>query len=101
MKMSTQEAAKVLREHQAWRKGGDGPQTDVTLLTQAIDAAVAALESLSEPAAWLYTMPISGERIACASRKMLPNERPLFAAAQHPRERALSEANNDAEADGA
>lgn len=45
--MDLHEAAKVLRAHQAWRKGGDGPQTDVTLLTQALDAAVAALEGMA------------------------------------------------------
>lgn len=45
--MDIQEAAAVLRAHQEWRKGGDGPQTDVTSLTQAIDAAVAALEAMA------------------------------------------------------
>jgi len=45
--MDIKEAAKVLRAHQEWRKGGDGPQTNVTSLTQAIDAAVAALEGMA------------------------------------------------------
>lgn len=54
--MDLHEAAKVLRAHQAWRKGGDGPQTDVTLLTQALDAAVAALEGLKDPAVVLVNM---------------------------------------------
>lgn len=57
--MKPDQAAKVLRAHQDWRKGGDGPLIDIALLTQALDAAVAALEaqeSLKDPAAVLVNM---------------------------------------------
>lgn len=42
-------------------------------------AELAALRA-QEPVAWLYEMPVSGERIASATKKLLPNERPLYAA---------------------
>lgn len=33
----------VLRKHAEWRRGGDGPQTDPSMLGLALDAALAAL----------------------------------------------------------
>ena len=48
--MTNDEAAKVLRDHNAWRRGGDGPQTDPRQLGLAIERAIAALESLTTEA---------------------------------------------------
>ena len=36
-------AAEILEEHNKWRRGGDGPMTDVRLLGLAIDQAVEVL----------------------------------------------------------
>ena len=41
--LNRQETLKVLREHNAWRRGGDGTQTDPRLLGLALDAAIAAI----------------------------------------------------------
>jgi hypothetical protein len=43
--MTTAEAIEILRSHNAWRRGGDGPMTDPRVLGEAIDIVVAALES--------------------------------------------------------
>lgn len=43
--MDVGRALQVLIEHNTWRRGGEGPQTDPTLLGQALDTAIAALQS--------------------------------------------------------
>lgn len=41
--MSREQVLTVLREHNAWRRGADGPQTDPRTLGLALDAAIAML----------------------------------------------------------
>lgn len=48
--LSRERTLKVLREHNAWRRGARGPQTDARLLGLALDAAIAALAA-QQPAA--------------------------------------------------
>lgn len=43
--MTEEEALKVIAYHQAWRKGGDSPQTDPTKLTEALDLIPKIIES--------------------------------------------------------
>ncbi len=38
---------RTLTEHNAWRRGARGPQTDPVMLGKALDAAIAALESFA------------------------------------------------------
>lgn len=47
--LSREQTMKTLREHNAWRRGARGPQTDSRLLGLALDAAIAALAQ--QPAA--------------------------------------------------
>jgi len=53
--LNRQETLKVLREHNAWRRGGDGTQTDPRLLGLALDAAIAAITAPppSVPEGWV------------------------------------------------
>lgn len=48
--LSREKTLKVLREHNAWRRGAKGPQTDPRMLGLALDAAIAALAA-QQPAA--------------------------------------------------
>lgn len=41
--MTPTEAAKILRAHNVWRRGGDGPQHDSAEIGKAIDCALAEL----------------------------------------------------------
>ena len=63
--------------------GGDYIEAADTIesLTAERDRLLAELAELraQEPVAYLYTMPVSGERIASVERKLMPNERPLYA----------------------
>lgn len=43
----------VLTQHNAWRRGADGPQTDPRMLGLALDAAIAALSAPAEELAWV------------------------------------------------
>lgn len=43
--MTEEEALKVIAYHQAWRKGGDSPQTDPTKLTKALYLIPKIIES--------------------------------------------------------
>lgn len=43
--MTITEAVKILRDHQAWRKGGDGPETDPRKLSEALEWVIKTLES--------------------------------------------------------
>ena len=43
--MTAEEALKVIKYHQEWRKGGDVPQTDTTKLTEALDLLPKVIES--------------------------------------------------------
>ena len=45
--MTITEAVKILRDHQAWRKGGDGPQTDPLKLSEALEVAIRKLEQVA------------------------------------------------------
>lgn len=42
--MTITEAVKILRDHQAWRKGGDGSQTDPAKLSEALEWAIRTLK---------------------------------------------------------
>lgn len=41
--LSRETTLEVLTKHNAWRRGGDGPQTDPRMLGLALDAAIAAI----------------------------------------------------------
>ncbi len=45
--MTYDEAAKILADHNEWRRGGDGEQGNPTVIGEAIELAVAALEDAS------------------------------------------------------
>jgi hypothetical protein len=42
--MTNAEAAKILADHNEWRRGGDGEATDPVLLGQAIEVAIEVLD---------------------------------------------------------
>lgn len=45
----------VLKRHNEWRRGGDGPQTDPRMLGLALDAAIAYIEQhgITPPDGWV------------------------------------------------
>lgn len=108
--MKPDQAAKVLREHNAWRRRGsmDRMPHSAQTIGHAIDAAVAALEVAAVPVAYRYR--IGGPTVewryapgdATLTRNAIVESEPLYAAPQpayccakcglaemHPRERAL------------
>ena len=48
--MTNTEMLKTLRDHQAWRMGGDGPMTPPKDLTAAIDYAIRCVEAIQSRA---------------------------------------------------
>lgn len=44
--MTDAEKLQTLRDHQAWRMGGDGPMTDPKGLTAALDYAIQCCEAI-------------------------------------------------------
>jgi len=44
--MTNNEKLQTLREHQAWRLGGEGPMTDPKDLTAAIEYAIKCVEAM-------------------------------------------------------
>jgi len=44
--MTNNEKLQTLREHQAWRLGGEGPMTDPKDLTAAIEYAIKCVEAI-------------------------------------------------------
>ena len=66
--LNRQETLKVLREHNAWRRGGDGTQTDPRLLGLALDAAIAAITA-TPPSA---PVGVEGVRRYLAARDAKP-----------------------------
>jgi hypothetical protein len=47
MSMTNAEAAKILTDHNEWRRGGEGEQMSPILIGEAIELAVAALGDAS------------------------------------------------------
>lgn len=47
--LNRERTLEILREHNAWRRGALGPQTDPRVLGLALDAAIEALASATEP----------------------------------------------------
>ena len=43
--MTLNEAIAILRQHQEWRRGGEGKMVDITQLGYAIDRILSALET--------------------------------------------------------
>ena len=46
--LNRDDTLRLLREHNAWRRGEPGEQTDARLLGLALDAAIAALSQLAQ-----------------------------------------------------
>ncbi|HEY4531500.1 MAG TPA: hypothetical protein VIG97_14455 [Luteimonas sp.] len=47
--LNRERTLQILREHNAWRRGAEGPQTDPRMLGLALDAAIEALASAPQP----------------------------------------------------
>lgn len=47
--LNRERTLQILREHNAWRRGAEGPQTDSRMLGLALDAAIEALASAPQP----------------------------------------------------
>jgi hypothetical protein len=45
--MTIKQAIKILEDHNKWRKGGEGKQTDPTKLGMAIDLVVSEIKRLT------------------------------------------------------
>ena len=72
--MTNSEMLKTLRDHQAWRMGGDGPMTHPKELTAAIDYAIQCCEAVQMLEEWIDCGDIDPDKMISRVRAMMESK---------------------------